>query len=80
MLLSFGDQGGIESSEDTIRGHFDSVVTAGVGIKGSEGSRGSSITSCLTETSFLTLFFLIKGLGISGDAAGLGLAGGALGS
>ena len=44
------------------------------GREGREGSLGSFLTS------LLTLFFLVIGVGISGDAVGLGLAGGALGS
>ena len=77
----------MKSSEDTIGDVLVVRSIARVGVEdreGREGSMGSSLTSsltsCFTETSFLTLFFLIIGVGISGDAASLGLAGGTLGS
>ena len=45
--------------------------------EGREGSRGSSLTSCFTVTSFFTLFFWKMGVGVSAAAAGLGLGGSA---
>src|SRR2546421_9101203 len=86
ILLSFWGRGGVEISEVCTRGRFGRVVTAGVGVacrEGREGSQGSSLTSsltsCLTKLSFITPFLVIS-VGVSGDAAGPGLAGGAFGS
>jgi hypothetical protein len=44
-----------------------------------KSSQGSSLTSCLTMTSF-TLFFWVMGVGVSAAAVGLGLGRSALGS
>jgi hypothetical protein len=70
-------------SEEILRGRCGSIVRVAVGGRkgreGRESSRGSSITSCLTMTSF-TLFFRVMGVGVSAAAAGLGLGGSALGS
>jgi hypothetical protein len=70
--------------EEIARGRFSSIVRVGVegreGREGRGGSRGSSLSSCLTMTSFPTLFFRVMGVGVSAAAAGSGLGGSALGS